>query len=220
MKYGNKKYESMKKIITLFALLVISCSSVLAQSNVTLTQKDKDALTERIKEKLDDFQDELKIVVGGKEKSTKQAAVTTALKLFIGEGNKYLYTDNNSVEKWHKAVQMQTSSKRRGIKTQSMKSYLSALTLMQGYRYDKVTIDQADAVRVGNISSVGNGKYVAIASICQHFCGYKDGRLVINDYDVKTVKVYINKIEYQTPDGKVVIWDARLGDFKVTETWH
>jgi len=91
---------------------------------------------------------------------------------------------------------------------------------MQGYRYDKVTIDQADAVRVGSINPVGNGKYVAIASICQHFCGYKDGRLVINDYDVKTVKVYINKIEYQTPDGNIVIWEAKLGDFKVTETWH
>lgn len=211
----------MKKMTSIICLLIFMCiGSANAQSDVSLTDDEKEALTERIKQKLDDFQDELKIVVGGKERSTKLAGKEAALKLFIGEGERYKYTDNNGYEKWHKAVQMQTSSKRWGIKTQSMKSYLNALTLMQGYRYDKVTIDQADAVRVGSISSVGNGKYVAIASICQHFCGYKDGRLVINDYDIKTVKVYINKIEYQTPDGNIVIWEAKLGDFKVSETWH
>lgn len=211
---------NMKKITSMLCLLIfVWIGSANAQTGISLTDDEKDALTVRIKQKLDDFQDELKIVVGGKE-STKQAAVTTALKLFIGEGNKYQYTDNSGIERWHKAVQMQTSSKRRGIKTQSMKSYLDALTFMEGIRYDKITIDQADAVRVGSISSVGNGKYVAIASICQHFCGYKDGRLVINDYDIKTVKVYVNKIEYQTPDGNIVIWEAKLGDFKVSETWH
>lgn len=211
----------MKKIITLIiALLVVSNSNMFGQGNGTLSQEDNEALTERIKEKLDDFQDELKIVVGGKEKSTKQAAVTTALKLFIGGGNRYQYLDNSGIERWHRAVQMQTSSRRRGIVQQSMKSYLNALTLMQGYRYDKVTIDQADAVRVDNIKPAGNGKYVAIATICQKFCAYKDGKPVIIDYDVKTVKVYIDKNEYITPDGNVVIWEAKLGDFKVTETWH
>lgn len=209
----------MKKIIFYICLLLIA-SNAMGQNNISLTQEEKESLTERIKEKLDDFQDELKIIVGGKDKNVKSAGVTTALNLFIGEGNKYLYTDNAGNSKWHKEVQMQTSSRITGIRTQSMKSYLNALTRMQGYRYDKVTIDQADAVRVGSITPTADGKYIAIASICQHFCGYRDGKLVINDYDIKTVKVYINRVVYETPDGKVVVWDARLGDFKVSETWH
>lgn len=211
----------MKKITALLTILLLSISGIYAQTTSQLSEQEKNDLTTRIKQKLDDFQDNLKIIVGGKERSTKQSAIATALKLFIGEGNRYQYVDNDNVKRWHKEVQMQTSSRRRGIQTQSMKSYLNALGIMQDYRYDRVTIDQADVVRVDKIQPTSDeGMYVATASICQHFCAYRDGKLVLNDYDVKTVKVYIEKTEYQTPNGKKVIWKAKLGDFKVTETWH
>jgi len=217
----------MKKFITLLTLLILSYGNVSAQGDVALSQEDKDALTERINEKLDDFQDKLRIVAGSHEKSTKQAAVTTALKLFIGEGNRYLCVDENNVERWHKPVQVEKSSKVRGVVIQSLKSYLNALTLMSGYRYDKVTIDQADVVRIDNINNVGNGKYMAIATIMQHYYGSKDGKQILDDYITKTIKLYISESEYttirkeiETSNGKVVFLEPKLSDIKITETWH
>ena len=211
----------MKRILFFGLFLLLLAGNATAQERIELTQQEKNELTERIKEKLDDFQDELNIIANGKTTTTKKEAIRTALELFIGEGESYYYLDQEGQWRPHAPVQMQTSSRRSSKpKTQSMKSYLGALSRMRGNWYDQIVIDQADAVRVGSINRTADGQYVATATICQRFCGYRDGVLVINDYDIKTTKVYINRTVYQTPGGEVVIWEAKLGDFKVTETWH
>lgn len=212
-----------KNVCNLFAALfffLLSYSNVYAQEE-TFTQQEKETQSELIKEKLDDFQDELKIIVDGKEKSTKQAAVTTALKLFIGEGNRYQCIDESGMKILHRPVRVQISSKMNGIVSQSMKSYLNKLALMPAYSYDKILIDQADVVRIDNINNTGNGEYIAIATVMQHYFGSKDGKPHINDYATKTIKVYISESEYSAiKKGSAVYLYPKLGDMKITETWH
>lgn len=216
----------MRIIILLVPLLFIALPAM-SQRIDSLYAQERADFTTRIVQKLDDFQDNLKIIVAGKERSTKLAAKDRVLKLFIGEGKPYKYKDNDDVIRWHRAAQVQKSSKRRDTR-QSMDSYLTLLSNMQGIRYNRITIDQADAIRLGNITSTNDGKYMAIASVLQHFCGYRDGKLVINDYAVRTFKVYIDhadlgnyQTEYQTENGTIlIIYDVKLGDIKITEAWH
>ena len=213
----------MKKNLFSLLGLFLCLSSISAQVDnnfdTNLTDEQKEEMKERIIQKLDDFQDELRIIAAGETRNVKNEAKDRALDLFIGEGEPYPYIDNYGNRKMHKAAQMQTSSRRRGIVTQSMKSYLNAVSHMEDYRYQKVEITQAGAVRVSNIYQKGN-EYIAIASIFQKFVAYTHEGGTIIDYDVKTVKVHIKPKSYMTPDGQIVVWEAKLGDFKVTETWH
>ncbi len=57
------------------------------------------------------------------------------------------------------------------------------------------------------------------ASLCQKFCGYRDGKLIYNDVTEKKVKVYVEREEVAMPDGETqVIWLVLLGDIYVVST--
>ncbi len=221
------KYK-FRLIASLLCLVVIpSCwaqQSNIVGTSVILSDSDKEEFTTRIKQKIDDFQKYLE-VIGGKHNYSseiKDEYTTFALNLFIGEGDdyyEYVATPYGDQQRLHAAVKMQTTSKSRGKNPpQPMKRYLSRLRQLN---YDKIEVTQADAVRVDNIQKAADGKYIAVAYMCQRFIGYRDGIPVIDDYDIKKITVYINQVSYQVPgqEENIVIWEAKLGDVMAHESW-
>ena len=220
----------MKKMMLLFAFAL---TVIVANAQVGLTEAEKEILKNRIIEKLDDWQNELKII-GNRNNSvsTIDYAIKEAKLLFMGDSD-YVATESNNY--WGRAgyyhsrengrditerVDMQTSSKNNSYKpVQLMAKYLVAIKNMANFRYDKIVIERAGAVRVDNINKLPNGNYIAIAHILQKFEGYKDGYKLYDDYTKKEVVIYIRFEEIITPDGKVKNWIILLEDMLVEETW-
>ena len=204
-----------KTFLLFFLLLFVQVS--FAQS---LSDEDKQELQLRAKQKIESFQGYLTTIASRNISATsKTAAKKSALNLFIGKGEPYMFTDDYGNRLQHDAVKMQVSSKRTGrITTRTMKNYLTGLANMS--HYTKVEIESADVVRVDNIRMTGDGKYEAVAYYSQKFCGYRDGRLIYTDVTEKKVKIYVEKETVPMPDGnEQVIWLVLLGDVYVLNTY-
>lgn len=204
-----------KTFLSLLLLLFVQVS--FAQS---LSEEDKQELQLRAKQKVESFQGYLSTIASrNMSASSKTAATKSALNLFIGKGEPYMFTDDYGNRLQHDAVKMQVSSKTTGrIRSRSMKNYLAGLAQMS--RYSKVEIESADVVRVDNIRMTGEGKYEAVAYFSQKFCGYRDGKLIYADVTEKKVKIYVEKETVPMPDGnQQVIWLVLLGDVYVLDTY-
>lgn len=221
-----------KHIITitlcLFGFLTANAQNVnLVNDLGLLDQSELDAVTERIIQKVDDFQVAVQDLarIGNMSVSAKQELSAQTIKLFIGDGKPYHVKDLYGRDTIHSAVTMSTiSSKYKGRRTrQPMVSYLQMLvkrSMDRTYRYKKVIIEAADAVRVDNLSKVGDGRYIATAHILQHFVGFRgDGMKMYEDYTAKTITIYINRFEQTTPDGEIKYWDIKLGDIDCNDIW-
>lgn len=225
----------MKRITILIVFVLFFVS---ANAQVDLSEAEKEILKDRIIEKLDSFQEELKII--GNRKSSRNPngnsdvtcnnAMTEAKLLFMGDGETvatepnywgrsgYYHSYENGgsiVEK----VDMQTSSKSGSSNEQLMAKYLKAIYDKVNSRYDKIVIERAGGVRVDNISKLANGKYIATAHILQKFEGSRDGYVLYRDYTKKEVVIYIEGEEIITPEGRVWNWVILLEDILVEETW-
>lgn len=212
--------KSLKIIALLFACFFVP---VYANAQVKLTDEEKETLQIAVKQKLDYFQDQLGTIASKKTSpENKDRAIKSTLSLFIGNGEPYVIYGgiNNTEEIQNDGVKMQTSSvNSRAKKSQLMKRYLVRLKGMLGYT--DIIIESADAVKVGDIyPEPGTNRYYSVASICQHFVGYRDGYKVYEDYTVKKVKIYIEPKVLQLPDGEQVLWKLQLGDMIATETWR
>ena len=179
-----------------------------------LTDEEKAEFSERIKQKIEDFQSYLSII-NSKESlsSTVNAAVKNGLKLFIGSGESYYTTDAYGNRITNAPVEIQVSSKNGRIRSQSVKSYLQGIAGKLNKMYSQVKITSSEAVRVDNIHETGDGRYECVAYFFQKFEGYRDGRLVYTDVTTKKVRVYLEQIE--GPVGKT--WSIALGDISVVE---
>lgn len=185
-----------------------------------LTDEEKEQLRDRILDKLDNFQDFLQTMADKRNsQQVRTAAHDSNIKLFIGECEPYsvfnVWTD---IEEQKPAVRMYTSSlNTKNISNQKMKNYF--FKIMNNKAYSNIQIEQADAVRVGEIQAVGNGKYIAIAHICQKFIGFSEnGTIRYGDVTEKKVKIHIDHSTVRTTDGVEDIWDVKLGDIYVTST--
>ena len=160
------------KYIVLTVVLLLTASSTFAQ-NVNLNENEKKELQIKARQKIEDFQGFLADIASKSTSQTiKDASTAGALKLFIGNGERYQYTDNYNNRVWHDAVIMQVSSKYRPTTSQPMKKYLNRMRYLT---YTKVVIENADVVRVDNITKTADGKYEAMAYFSQKFCGFRDG---------------------------------------------
>lgn len=224
----------MKK--TLFAIVFCFALSAPAVAQNAKLSKDLgiqpdelEMVTERIVEKVEDFQRWLQDIAGRGNLShdTKMKLYNRALKLFIGEGKPYSYTDPiDGKTKTHPAVKMGCISSKysKERKYPYMTDYLMQLIKKSenpNYRYSQVVIEAADAVRVDNLLPVGDGQYVGTAHILQHFIGFsKDGqRKIYEDYTKKTITIHLNRVEIPTPEGTVYGWDILLGDVDCDDIW-
>lgn len=208
----------MKKIYIILILVVTGVLSVYADRNSApqLTEEEKQEFTERIKNKIDDFQTHLGIISSRESsKKTVDTAVKECLKLFIGNGDDYPSYDAYGNTEWNDPVTIQITSKNRKYpRTNTVKKYLSNLANNLNKMYSKVEITSYDAVRVDNIYETGDGKYECVAYFFQKFEGYRDGRLIYVDYTSKKVRVYLDQIE--GPVGKT--WSIALGDISAVST--
>lgn len=203
----------------LLALLFLLFSTDLFAQQLTLTEDDKQRIEQRIKEKADDFLSYLPEIAAKSDKSyeEKQTAreyIKLALKLFIGEGEKYKWIDANGYERLHDEVKMQTTSHGVANTPKPMKTYLSRLMALP---YTKVEVDTVKAVRVNTIHQIGEDNYTATATFIQAFRSWRDGKLIINDVDPKQVTVYIRRIPISSYTGTKIYWQILLGDIRVTD---
>ncbi len=201
--------------IIIFALCCLSTASAFAQND--LTEEDKKELQERVKIKVEEFQQYLSDIVNTKLSDTqRQSSIKSALALFIGKGEAYsVKNEYGEVEK-RNPVRMQLSNvynqRKRWLR---MTRYLNN-QYNNIHKYGTVEMQSADVVRVDNIYKVGDGSYQAVAYFCQRYAAKtKDGMFIYGpEVTSKKVIVYIKAIE--TPVGTV--WDAKLGDVYVTAT--
>ena len=192
-----------------------------AQTSTELTEKEKNQLTRRIEDKLEDFL----VYLGELASKTlsdeiREMAYESNLSLFIGNCEPYKVIDLYSgKEQWKDAVKMQTSSVNSSEppKQQTMKEYFYKLRNNM-LPYTDIIIEQSGAVRVDNIRQVGPNKFEGVAHYFQIFAGYMDKRLIYKDRTEKSVKVYIDSNYNETSDGLQLIYDIKLGDMKVRST--
>ena len=206
------------RLIQYLSLLIAMCFICTIDINAQndLTEEDKMELQNRVKLKVEEFQQYLSDIVNTKLSSEqRKASIKSALALFIGKGEAYSIKNEYGEPVNRKPVRIQISSinnnrtKWLPVSTYLKNQYDNVL------RYGKVEIQSADVVRVDNIHKTGNGQYQAVAYFCQKYVAYRDGRRVYGpDITGKKVIVYISAIE--TPFGTV--WDAKLEDIYVTST--
>lgn len=226
----------MKKFVLTLTLGLLTLCGTQAQNihlanDLGIAENEVEAIKERIANKVDELQRNIQDMagIGTMSHKGKMEVCNITLKLFIGEGNEYdtlVMTPYGYEPKRHQAVQMgyinSKALKKRQYKP--MRDYFRQLINRSEdpkYRYKKVVIEAADAVRVDNLSRTGDGHYMATAHILQHFCGYSgDGRLMYHDYTAKTVTIYIDRIDISAPDGELItIWDIKLGDIDCNDIW-
>lgn len=200
-------------------LLFLVIGTVNAQDELTEAQKVE--FQNRVKQKVEEFQNALSNIVNNELRhDIRKENVTNLLKLFMGEGDPYDYYDEEADKRVHSTgVKMQTSSVyKTNNQSQKLKRYIYRLynpeTKKSSLPYSKIVIESASAVRVDNIEKVGD-HYECVAYFCQKFIGYRDGKVYYSDKTSKKIRCYINHIDL--PTGKR-IFDAKLGDIYVLST--
>lgn len=209
----------MKRIILTIIVFAWLLAPAYTQT-IDLTADQKKQIIARIEDKLEDFQNSLEIMA---EKSysqqTRQAAYKANTLLFIGNCEPYEVIDQMTGRvKRKRAVEMETSSVNSNyIKRQPMKQYF--INIMNNRAYSNIKIEQAGAIRVDNIRKVGEGKYEAVAHICQYFAGYRgDMGKIYEDKTEKAVKILIDYHEIPNSFGGDIIYDIKLENMKVLST--
>ena len=210
--------KKLKLFLSVF-LLLIAAGNIHAQDELTDAQKVE--FQNRVKQKVEEFQNALSNIVNvDLRDDIRKENVTNLLKLFMGEGEPYDYYDEEADTRVHSTgVKMQTSSiYKTNNQSQKLKRYIYKLynpeTGKSSLPYTKIEIESASAVRVDNIEKVGD-HYECVAYFSQKFIGYRDGKVWYSDKTSKKIRCYINHIDL--PTGKR-IFDAKLGDIYVLST--
>lgn len=201
--------------LLLFALCCLSTVGAFAQND--LTEEDKKQLQERVKIKVEEFQQYLSDIVNTQLSDIqRKSSIQSALALFIGRGEAYSVKNEYGEQEGRNPVKMQLSNvynqRKRWLR---MTTYLNN-QYNNIHKYGTVEMQSADVVRVDNIYADGSGGYQAVAYFCQRYAAKtKDGMFIYGpEVTSKKIIVYITAIE--TPSGTV--WDAKLGDVYVTAT--
>ena len=212
--------KNLKCFISLLVLCIIA-TNVHAQKDSELTESQKREFRLRVKQKVEEFQNGLKKIVNNElSRKARTEHVANTLQLFIGEGEKYSYYDEELDQRiYSTGVKMQTSSVNQAVaKSQLLKKYIYKLydptTGKSSLAYTKIQIDSASAVRVDNIYKVGD-HYECVAYFTQKFIGYRDGNISYSDETGKKIRCYIRKIDLPTGEA---LFEAKLGDIYVLYT--
>lgn len=207
-------------LVVVLAVMLPGYGQTYGDGTPTLTDDEKEQLKDRIVDKLEDFQYFLQTMADKRNSHpVRTQAMQSNIKMFIGECEPYsVYNYWTGSEEMMPAVKMQTSSVNRSQKSsQKMKNYFTKI--LNNRLYANIRIEQSDAIRIGNIEAVGDGRYMAVAYICQKFIGYADnGSIRYGDVTEKKVKIHIDHQEIPTVNGIENLWDVKLGDMYVVST--
>lgn len=213
----------MNRTLSIILLAICSISPMVAQE---LPEKDKLALQERTKQKVEEFQGYTSNIANGNlSYERRRSSIESAMELFIGKGAPYTLTQEvvnkktgevKNIDKTKSGVKMQVSSVNRSwISSKPMREYLNAL-YRQSIKYADVRIESSDVVRVDNLHKVAEGRYEAMAYYCQRYARYDDrGLLTYGDVSRKKIKVYVTAKEIPFVG---TIYEVQLGDVYVVST--
>lgn len=219
----------MKTILKLYvalSLAIMPWHCALAQDEATLSEAEKEEIAQDVKNSVDDFISYLPEIAAksGKGAEAKRKAILykkRALKLFIGEGEKYWMKDNNGNFREYDPVTMQTTSK--GVKNRPKKLTLYLDRLM-ALPYHTVQVDTCSAVKLTkDFHKIGENRWTCTAYFIQAFrASNAEGKLIINDKDPKKVTVYIDREEIFNPEtGEVkAYFNVQLGDICIYSDYN
>lgn len=204
----------MKKILCIFAAFFVAIFTFAHD----LTPSQIETLQKSVLDKLNEFQYHIQIAADKTvNQTTRNNHRDLFLCLFMNKGREYsVYDPDKGRNVPRSAAKMQTINARtHNIGTQRVINYIDKLV---ANKMSYVKITQADVVRLDNIEKTSNGKYEAMAYICQKFVRYNgDGKVVYADITSKRIKIYIDSQEIRTPSGTKVVWDVKLGDVVVED---
>lgn len=213
---------NMKTKGMLIAIMCLFSLNMFAQEE--LSADEMKTIEQRVLEKIEDFITYLPEIAAKKNKSEEERVlaskyISKALKLFIGEGEKYKYVDAEGREREHDPVTMQTTSRGRANSPQPMKRYLNRLMALP---YQKVEVESCKAIRIDkHLHKIGENRWAGSAVFMQVFRASRDGNLVVNDTDEKQVTFYVDREEWETgPNGEeTIVWTIRLGDMRIANKY-
>ena len=129
MKLGQDSIIIMKKIkISLLFLMCLITLNISAQEELTEAQKIE--FQNRVKQKVEEFQNALSNIVNvALTHDIRKENVTNLLKLFMGEGEPYYYYDEEADKRiYSTGVKMQTSSiYKTNNQSQKLKNYIYSI---------------------------------------------------------------------------------------------
>lgn len=215
-------------IVTLLGMMLGSTAiwAQRPQQTSDLSKEDIEALTNRAKIKIDQFNKMLSFIatphnkrVNNEEEENnvlkaKDKRIKQALELFMGKGYSFKDTYGNE----HEPVTMEVSSINRSTgnvkkKSRPTRLYLESMKSNPN-RYTKVDISATDCYMVQDAFQVEEGMYKAVIAYMQKYTGWRENRIVYSDLTEKYIEVYIYKHEI---DGEVR-WTVLLGNIYVEIT--
>lgn len=186
---------------------------------VELSEEDKASLQERVKNKVEEFQNYMTQLANKDltSEKVKDRCYKNALKLFIGDGEDFTVYDPDLQKNVRKdAARILSRSGGRAKKPYYVRDYLK--NLRKSKLYDVVEISDVDIVRVDDLKKVGD-HYETMAYFCQKYVGYRGDKIAYADMTYKKVRVIFNPINIDLPDGTTeTIWNAYLYDIYVVDT--
>jgi hypothetical protein len=171
------------------------------KTNATTIQFDQALFTQKSQQKLQDFKDNLDIIVDKDASLDKiDKSISSACSLF---------TDVAQVE----VSSLHTQSHKYGVK-----KYLDNLAL-NSKKYDHVIIDYADFTYATKFTLNPDGtSYSAVISFVQHYQAIQDKKIVYEDYTKRNITVTVKKYEKLVASGIQTEWDVYLGNLSVSQT--
>lgn len=203
----------MRQAIFIILLFLSGQTGIAQEADSVLTTDEVIEFETIAKNKIDDFLSYL-MQIGSKSvsDSRKDIAVSAALDLFIGKGQRFDYEDEWGNKKEHAPVTMQTTNKYgRAYPPKPMTRYLDN---MRSFGYKEVTIERADAVRIGEITQINDSCYRAVAYYIEKFSGKTgEGHTYLN-FEQKKLFVFLEKpiTSIPTPNGIIKRKIVKLGD--------
>ena len=211
----------------LMACMVLGSYSVFGQQKrTTLSDEEQNAITQGIKELVNQFNDRLTEIWRRPTDSEKldmkkfdrkkKFYVKETLAMFVNNGEDWYSYDTigGRVDSTliRNAARMETTSKWRSKPySQPVKTYLAKASTSS---YDSVVVTTGDAWYCSNLKKISDDIYEATLSYTQSFKAYNgEGRLVYGDRVTKTIKAYAFRVVVIDD----VVWRLSLGDIKAVE---
>lgn len=193
--------------------------SVAPSEDLVLSDEDKESLQERVKDKVEEFQNYMTQLANKEITSAKvkDRCYQNALNLFIGKGEEFTVFDPDQQKDVKKeAAQILTRTGGKSKKPFYVRDYLKGLR--KSKLYDAVEISDIDIVRVDKLKKVGD-HYETMAYFCQKYVGYRGDKIAYADMTYKKVRIILNPLTAIASDGsEETIWNAYLYDIYTVNT--
>ena len=185
------------KYIILFVSVLLCCTSVIAQEEISPDRKD--AIDSLALEKVRDLSKYISII-GNKSTPWSEASrvIDRATELFVEDSEIGV-----------------SSLNRKEILSFPVKKYFLRLAALN---YDKVNITWFQIQYISDLELQPDGRYVGVITIYQRFEGESADGLKYMDTTKKDITIFVERKQTQIGGRVIDFWDVLLGDIRVKET--